>query len=72
MRTLHKTVERIAATGLGILRTITVSRVWAEKVAMPKVIEFYIPKNFRKSYRWVPEPQRGKILEFCAQTKKSA
>ena len=39
---------------------------------MAKVIEFYIPKNFRKSFKWVPEPQRGKILEFCGQTKKSA
>jgi hypothetical protein len=51
---------------------ITVSRVWAKEVAMAKVIEFYIPKNFRKSFKWVPELQRGKILEFCPQTKKSA
>ena len=39
---------------------------------MAKVIEFYIPKNFRKSFKWVSELQRGKILEFCPQTKKSA
>jgi len=39
---------------------------------MAKVIEFYIPRNFRKSLKWVPELQRGKILEFCPQTKKSA
>ena len=32
---------------------------------MAKVIEFYIPKNFRKPFKWVPELQRGKIREFC-------
>jgi hypothetical protein len=72
MRALHKTVERIATRLLEILRMITVSRVWAKEVAMAKIIEFYIPKNFRKSFKWVPELQRGRILEFCPQTKKSA
>ena len=72
MTALHKTVERITARVLRILRMITVPRVWAKEVAMAKVIEFYIPKNFRNSFKWVPELQRGKILEFCPQTKKSA
>jgi hypothetical protein len=72
MTTLHKTVERIATRLFGILSMITVSRVWAKEVAMAKIIEFYIPKNFRKSFKWVPELQRGKVLEFCPQTKKSA
>jgi hypothetical protein len=39
---------------------------------MAKVIEFYIPKSFRKPLKWSPEWQRGKIIEFCAQIKKSA
>jgi hypothetical protein len=72
MTALHRTVERIAARVLGIFRLITVPRVWAKEGAMAKVIEFHIPKNFRKSFKWVPELQRGKILEFCSQTKKSA
>ena len=72
MTALHKTVERIAARVLGILRMTRVSRVSAKEVAMAKVIEFYIPMNFRTSLKWVPELQRGKILEFCPQTKKSA
>jgi len=72
MTALHKTVERIVARVLEILRMITVSRVWAKEVAVAKVIEFYIPKNFRRLLKWVPELQRGKILEFCPQTKKSA
>ena len=72
MTVLHKTVERITARVLGILKVITVPRVWAKEVAMAKVIEFHVPTNFRKSFKWVPELQRGRILEFCPQTKKSA
>jgi hypothetical protein len=39
---------------------------------MAKVIEFYIPKNFQKPLRTAAQPQLGKILEFCPQTKRSA
>lgn len=42
------------------------------RVVMAKVIEFYVPKNFRKPLKWAPELHCGKILEFCSQTKKSA
>jgi len=39
---------------------------------MAKVIEFYIPTNFRKPLRTSSQPQLGKIIEFCPQTKRSA
>lgn len=39
---------------------------------MAKVIEFYIPNNFRMPVKWVRDVQRGKILEFCLATRKSA
>ena len=39
---------------------------------MAKVIEFYVPKSFRKPLKWAPQPQCGKVIEFCSQTKKSA
>jgi len=39
---------------------------------MAKVIEFYIPTNFRKPLRTSPQPQLGKIIEFCPRTKRSA
>jgi hypothetical protein len=39
---------------------------------MAKVIEFYVPKKFRKALKWAPELHCGKIVEFRAQTKKSA
>ena len=43
-----------------------------QEIVMAKVIEFYIPKNFRKPLRTVAEPQLGRIVEFCPQTKRSA
>jgi len=39
---------------------------------MAKVIEFYVPKNFRKTLRTVAQPQLGKIIEFRPQNKRSA
>ncbi len=39
---------------------------------MAKVIEFYMPKNFRRSLKTAAQPQLGKIIEFCPQTKRSA
>ena len=40
--------------------------------SMAKVIEFYMPNNFRKAFRAVAQPQLGKIIEFCPQTKRSS
>ena len=42
------------------------------KSVMAKVIEFYIPKNFQKTSKHVFNLRCGKIIEFCAQPKKSA
>ena len=39
---------------------------------MAQVIEYYIPSRFRKKVKWVPETQRGKVIEFHADIKKSA
>jgi len=39
---------------------------------MAKVIEFYVPKNFRKPLKCAPTLQCGTIIEFCSATKKSA
>jgi hypothetical protein len=39
---------------------------------MAKVIEFYVLKNFPKLLRTVAQPQLGKVIEFCPQTKRSA
>jgi hypothetical protein len=36
-----------------------------------ELIEFYVPDNFRKSTRWIPPQQRGKVLEFRAAASKT-
>jgi hypothetical protein len=71
MTAIRRKIVRFALRVIRIMKMIAVPGA-IEEVAMAKVIEFYIPKNFRKSFKWVPELQRGKILEFCPQTKKSA
>jgi hypothetical protein len=39
---------------------------------MAKVIEFYIPARFRKVVKWVPQQQRGRVLEFPVAQKRTA
>jgi len=39
---------------------------------MAQVIEFYIPARFKPKVKWMPLEQRGKILWFPADLKKSA
>ena len=40
---------------------------------MAKLIEFYVPANFKPQKRWTPEELRGKIIDFHASTyRKSA
>ena len=38
---------------------------------MAKVIEFYVPKNFRNPFVRATQPQPGKLIEFCSEAKKS-
>jgi hypothetical protein len=44
----------------------------AKVIRMAKIIEFYIPINFRKNDKWIPAQERGKIIEFILPKKKSA
>jgi hypothetical protein len=71
MTTIPKAIARIATRpwNLGDHHD---SRARAKEVAMAKVIEFYIPQSFRRTTKWVPDVQRGKILELRPQTMKSA
>jgi hypothetical protein len=40
---------------------------------MARVIEFYVPQNFKPTARWVPADQRGKVIEFpSTEVRKSA
>jgi hypothetical protein len=31
---------------------------------MSEIIEFYVPQRFQKHLKWVPELERGKVIEF--------
>jgi hypothetical protein len=39
---------------------------------MAQVIEYYIPSRFRKKVKWVPATQRGQVIEFPVEVKKTA
>jgi len=39
---------------------------------MAQVIQFYVPDRFRKKVRFVPPEQRGKLVVFPVEAKKSA
>jgi hypothetical protein len=38
---------------------------------MAQVIEFYIPARFKSRAKWVPQEQRGKVITFPSDLKKS-
>jgi hypothetical protein len=38
---------------------------------MAKVIEFYVPKKFRNTFVRAGQPQPGKLIVLCSQSKKS-
>jgi len=37
-----------------------------------KIIEFYIPKSFRKKGKWIYSAPHGKVIEFLLRREKSA
>jgi hypothetical protein len=39
---------------------------------MAQVIGFYIPTRFKRKVKWVPPEQRGQIIAFPTDMKKSA
>ena len=56
----------------GMLKLIAAPPTEIKETVMAKVIEFYTPKNFRKPLNRTLQLQRGKVIEFCMHTKKSA
>ena len=43
-----------------------------EKPFMAKVIEFYVPKNFRTSRKHATDVRFGRVIQFRLPAKKSA
>lgn len=84
MRGVQGTPEEIVLARLGPLR-MRLGVAWALREmhairhcgdirgrTVAKIIEFYIPSTFHKSGKWVPRQQRGKLIEFVLETKKTA
>ena len=42
------------------------------RMVMAQVISFYIPTRFKPKVKWVPVEQRGKVIAFPTDLKKSA
>jgi hypothetical protein len=81
-RTLLRTPVAISCTvpGDGFGRAIRISNLIGappteihriKEIVMAKVIEFYVPRNFRNPFVRAAQPQPGKVIEFCSQAKKS-
>ena len=39
---------------------------------MARIVKFYVPTKFQRKETSQPQPQGGKLIEFCAAGKKSA
>jgi len=52
-------------------RNLTRRHSQQEEIVMAKVIEFYVPTNFRRPLKG-KSARRGKVIEICTQAKKSA
>jgi hypothetical protein len=42
------------------------------RLGMAKIIEFYIPKDFRKSALQIASEKQGQVIEFASRPKKTA
>jgi hypothetical protein len=75
---LNHVRTRVCRSGDGNRIALTISlcglsiREKDRRFAMAKVIEFYVPARFRRPVKWVPQQERGLILEFHVVQKKSA
>jgi hypothetical protein len=72
MAAMHSAIVRMGARVIGIVKMIALARTDIKGIAMAKVIEFHVPKSPQRPLKSVPRLQRGKVIEFCSQTTKSA
>ena len=52
--------------------TLPTETYWIKERVMAKVIEFYVPKRFRKPFVRADQAQAGKVIEFCSRAKAPA
>jgi hypothetical protein len=41
-------------------------------MAVAKVIQFYVPDNFKRTVKWVSPERRGKIIDFGTMNSRAA
>lgn len=59
--------------GVAGLREVMPAKIQKQRMPlMAKIIEFYVPRNFRRNDKWISRQERGKVIEFPVPTKKSA
>jgi hypothetical protein len=64
--------HRALSVRVGVARLVRPKRNQLREIAMAKTIEFYVPSSFRKSIKWTPVQERGKLIEFSLIAKRSA
>jgi hypothetical protein len=73
MAHVHRTIRAMAATANRTLKKIAVFLgIRGQAVAGPRVIEFYVPHSFRSPRKWIAASERGKIIAFGPDARKSA
>jgi hypothetical protein len=65
-------IVRFAAKAMGLEKSSWARRTWIERLLKAQVIEFYVPKRFRKSPKRIGVDKSGKLVAFPSLTKKSA
>jgi len=43
-----------------------------KEALMARIIEFYVPTKFQRREPLIAQPQKGKVIVFCAEAKKPA
>jgi hypothetical protein len=43
-----------------------------KEALMARIIEFYVPAKFQRREPLIAQPQKGKVIVFCAEAKKPA
>ena len=64
--------KQLGRTPLAVSRHKRGATAVDRRMVMAQVIEYYIPARFRPKVKWIPPEQRGKIIAFPTDLKKSA
>jgi hypothetical protein len=72
MASIWRKIARFVAKAIGLERATWIRQTWIERLLKARVIEFYVPKKFRKSLKQIAARKRGRVIAFPSLVKKSA